>query len=481
MFENTHSYFKFPSEVNNRLDVTFNDSLLDEIYTKIEQSKYPFLELGDVVNFIKDSRNPTHIPDEEFDYVEIGKIDTVKGKVNSIKMLGKEATSSRVRRIMYRNHVIVSTTRPTRKAIAIVPPKLDGQICSTGLAVLRPKEGISAEFLFFALRTNISKAQFEKYCTGSGYPAINQEKDLPKIKIPNPEVIEQDRILSIVKPIQVKALRLEVLAKRATQEAKNFFEGIFSIDYPQADSENYFHLSGSSKKTVSFFKPIETIGNRLNYLSYNTKLQVIDQLKAKFNMIELKNAVEEKIFRGNQPIYDENGDFKVIKTVDIQEDRIKLDECLTVSEEFFNDNEAYHVKKGDILIASTGIGSMGKVAIYEEETPALCDSHISIVRLKESFDTSFIAHYLRSHFGQVQIEQFFTGSSGQIELQVGDIGKIIIPNNDENGISYHDQVKLAIEMNEKFNTSYNLNWAAIRKWIEAENTFEQLVLERPES
>ncbi|WML26280.1 restriction endonuclease subunit S [Neobacillus sp. OS1-33] len=476
MFEFSHSYFRFPEEFEKRLDVLYNDKIYNSIQEKINNSPFEFIPISEAANFIKDSRNPINTPDEEFFYAEIGKVDIVKGKLNPIKMIGKDATSSRVRRIMYKDTIIVSTTRPTRKAISLVPAKYDKEICSTGFAVLKPKPGILPEFLFFALRTDISKYQFEKYCSGAGYPAINQEVDLPQILVPNLDLLLQKQIISNVRKIQYIALKFEVFAKRALEEARAYFREQIEVEFDPDDENNYFHRSGTTKKTLSFYSFPDDLENRLNYLYYNPKLSIVDKLATKYSTTTINEIISEPIKRGNQPKYSDDGENKVIKTVDVIDEGIDLEQCLSVDNEFFEDSSEYHVRKGDILLASTGIGSMGKVALYESDTPAMCDGHVSIIRVKEDYDPSFIAHFLRSHFGQVQIEGLFTGSSGQIELQPVDIRKIVIPDNTDLGVPYLKQVEIANNMDkilEKFYTNRN---NAKDKWIEADKTFQEYTL-----
>ncbi|MGG2059669.1 hypothetical protein [Priestia megaterium] len=476
MFDFSHSFYRFPEEIDKRLDALYNDKLYDVMYEEINNSPHNFIPLSEAVDFLKDSRNPLDSPNEEFFYAEIGNVDTIKGKLQTIKMVGKEASSSRIRRVMYKDTVLVSTTRPTRKAIALVPAKYDKEICSTGFAVLKPKTEIMPEFLFFALRTDVSKMQFEKFCSGAGYPAINQEKDLPQILIPFLDEAEQKILLKKVRKIQYKALKFEVLAKRAKQEAKSYFEERINVQYDKNDEKNYFHKSGSEKKTIAFHFLAEHLENRLNYLFYHPKLNFIENLRAKYSTCSLSEILIEPITRGTQPIYSEEGNFKVIKTVDVSEEGINLEQCLTVDNEFFESGEDYHVRKGDILIASTGIGSMGKVAIYQSDIPAMCDGHISIIRVKNGYDSSFIAHYLRSHFGQAQIESYFTGSSGQIELQPIDIGKIVIPDNTSLGIPFSEQIEIAKNMDIKLEKCFLNRNNAREKWREADNTFEAYTL-----
>ncbi|MBD1224031.1 restriction endonuclease subunit S [Virgibacillus halodenitrificans] len=476
MFEFSHSFYRFPEEVNTRLDVLYNDAIYDDVYAEMDSSPFNFIPLSKGVDFLKDSRNPLLTPDEEFYYAEIGNVDIVKGKLGAVKMLGSEATSSRTRRVMYKDNILVSTTRPTRKAIAKVPSSLDGEICSTGFAVLRSIPEILPDFLLFSLRSDVSKKQFERYCTGAGYPAINQEKDLPKVLIPLLDKNEQELILSQVKRIQYHALRYEVLAKRVFEKTKTYFKEEINIPYDYENEKNYFHKSGFEKEKLSFHVFPENMDNRLNYLTYNPRLSVIDQLKTEYSTIKLSDILTEPIKRGNQPLYDETGSRKVIKTVDVSDEGINLEQCLSVEDDFFERSRENYVVKGDILITSTGIGSIGKISIYNHDEPVLCDGHISIIRISDEYSASFVCHFLRSHYGQVQIESLFTGSSGQIELQPSDIGGIILPDSSDLGIPLSKQVEIAERMDDKLGLYFINRKQAEKKWIEADQRFEEYIL-----
>jgi restriction endonuclease S subunit len=217
-------YIKSIDELS-RLDFEFNNLKYDILEKLISQSNTSFVELSEVVDFLQDSRNPMKYPDKEFIYIDIGNINTKWGTLNPIMMCGKDATSSRMRRVMYGGAVLVSTTRPTRNAISIVPNELDNQICSTALAVLRCKNDMNNKFLFYALRTQLTRLQFERYCSGSGYPEINQEIDIQKIKIPKPNTMqEQLKIVEKIENLLKEAKEKEHKSQEKWQEAKDTFE-----------------------------------------------------------------------------------------------------------------------------------------------------------------------------------------------------------------------------------------------------------------
>jgi type I restriction enzyme S subunit len=112
--------------------------------------------------------------------------------VNFQELIGEEAPS-RARKVIRTGDIIISTCRPTRGAIAVVPEELDNQICSTGFSVIRANKGVNTQYLHFILRSESTREQFRKWSTGSSYPAILDE-DVLKTLIPLPSKTLQDSI-----------------------------------------------------------------------------------------------------------------------------------------------------------------------------------------------------------------------------------------------------------------------------------------------
>ena len=476
--ENTHSYFRFADKINNRLDVQYNDELFEIIGELIAKSPFTFVELKEVVDFSKELRNPRKNPDEEFLYVDIGSINTTKGIPQPERMFGSEAKSSRIRKVMIKGSVLVSTTRPTRNAICTVPNELDDHICSTGFAVLVPKKGMLNKFLFYTLRSEICTRQFARYCSGSGYPAINQEIDLPEVLVPKPPEDIQKRIVEEINPLEKEALELESKKEKLKEEIDNLL--LYYLNFQLDKSLNlYFFKSGSEGQSITFHTFPEEIEDRMHYLFYHPKYEILDELKNKYKVVELNEVKKEPIIRGEQPEYSEVG-VMVIKTVDLKNEYIDYENCLKVSEEFFEEYAEKHpegvLRKGDILIASTGYVSMGKVDIYEREEPAMADGHISILRVKSGYDPYFIVYYLRSHFGQIQFDKWWSGSSGQIEIQPQDLEWFLIPESSEEGIPLEKQKEIAQRITEKLNDVFELEKKAKEKWEEAKRLFEKMIL-----
>lgn len=139
---------------------------------------------------VTEKRNPTLKPHEKFEYVDISSVDITTGTIISPQTLLGEEAPSRARKVIKEGDILISTVRPTRGAIAIVPKELDNQICSTGFCVIRVKDCTDVKYLHFILRSELVKEQFRKFSTGSSYPAI-LENDVKKTVIPLPSKKKQ--------------------------------------------------------------------------------------------------------------------------------------------------------------------------------------------------------------------------------------------------------------------------------------------------
>jgi type I restriction enzyme S subunit len=120
------------------------------------------------------------------------------------------------------------------------------------------------------------------------------------------------------------------------------------------------------------------------------------------------------INRGIAPRYAEGGSV-IINQKCIRDGVIKLEESKTYSKEQNVSKEKYLQNK-DILICSTGTGTLSRVGQVKNVFPNLTvDSHVSIVRINENIaDQLFIGFNLKSR--EKEIESLAEGSTGQTEL-----------------------------------------------------------------
>lgn len=139
---------------------------------------------------------------KRINYIDIGSVTNKDGITDVQEMLFKDAPS-RARRIVHTNDTIISTVRTYLKAIAYIDEKYDNYICSTGFAVITPKNNVDSRFLFYLLHSDKFICEVERISTGANYPAITPTK-LINLKCLMPNIQEQIKIRKYVEKIEMK-------------------------------------------------------------------------------------------------------------------------------------------------------------------------------------------------------------------------------------------------------------------------------------
>lgn len=121
----------------------------------------------------------------------------------------------------------------------------------------------------------------------------------------------------------------------------------------------------------------------------------------------------ELIKRGISPDYDDQSHSQVINQKCIRNNRLSLSEARPHST-VTPDEKILHY--GDILINSTGVGTLGRSAVFDIESENItCDSHVTILRPKgASITGEFLAYTIQ--LLQPYFESMASGSTGQAEL-----------------------------------------------------------------
>lgn len=130
--------------------------------------------------------------------------------------------------------------------------------------------------------------------------------------------------------------------------------------------------------------------------------------------------ISSYINRGIAPRYDEEGASVVINQKCVRDQRLNLEPARRQSKSFPSEKR---VCFGDVLINSTGVGTLGRVAqVYENLENCTVDTHVTIARAGRNTDLDFYGCCLLSH--QEVFERLGIGATGQTELGRGSIADI---------------------------------------------------------
>jgi type I restriction enzyme M protein len=92
----------------------------------------------------------------------------------------------------------------------------------------------------------------------------------------------------------------------------------------------------------------------------------------------------------------------------------------------YDNSPRSHLHKGDVLVTTTGLGTIGRIDLLETGQPCLTDAHVTNLRLRSprKISPDFLVHYLRSPLGQMQMERYTVGCTGQTELNDSDLARV---------------------------------------------------------
>ena len=183
-------------------------------------------------------------------------------------------------------------------------------------------------------------------------------------------------------------------------------------------------FSPSTKNTTEkSFKNSFLATGRLDAEYYQPKFDELEAEIAKTHeLAQLKDFLTLNQ-RGTQPNYAEHG-LPVINSKHVREGEVLLTDNRFAS--LSEKEEPLFIKKGDVLINGTGVGTIGRAACYLHEQNALPDNHVTILRT-DKINPVYLSVYLNSIAGKYQVDKYFKGSSGQIELYPKDIENFYIP------------------------------------------------------
>lgn len=90
------------------------------------------------------------------------------------------------------------------------------------------------------------------------------------------------------------------------------------------------------------------------------------------------------------------------------------------------------VEKYDVLVASTGDGTLGKSAVFDMDVPAIVDGHVTIIRVnRKKIDPYYLADFIRKGAGAIQINRAYTGATGLIELTPEQLDSVVVDTLDD--------------------------------------------------
>ena len=139
------------------------------------------------------------------------------------------------------------------------------------------------------------------------------------------------------------------------------------------------------------------------------------------------------LHRGKTPKYGNQKILPIIAQKCNHWNQLYIDRCLFSDIDYIlKYKEEQFLQKGDIIINSTGGGTVGRTgyiddSVFDKFDKFVADSHVTVVRSTKLVSHRYIYLYLLSPYIQIGIEERCTGSTNQIELRTTTISDYLVP------------------------------------------------------
>ena len=148
--------------------------------------------------------------------------------------------------------------------------------------------------------------------------------------------------------------------------------------------------------------------------------------------MRLEDLVIKDIKRGKSPTYTQkSGTLVFAQKCNTKAGVINLSLALFLDEAKLSKYpESEFMRDCDIVINSTGNGTLGRVGIYRDsdnpnKLPVVPDSHVTVIRVGEKVSVEYVFYGLKHY--QPLLEKLCSGSTNQTELSASTVKSLLFP------------------------------------------------------
>ena len=334
----------------------------------------------------------------------------------------------------------------------------NGAIASSLVILRKYSEDIFLKYLFTYINSNLLNNEIKKYDNGTAQPNLSAA-NLKKFFVPMPPLIEQKRIVEKIEellpfieyydklekelnklndefPSKIKdsILHEAIQGKLAPQDPDDEPASVL-LEKIRAEKERLLEekLIKKNKKESFIFKENNHFYEKIGK---NEPICIDDEIEFdipnSWKWVRLE-TVCEYIQRGKSPKYSDIKKYPVVAQKCNQWSGFSLEKAKFIDPNTVDSyKEERILKNKDVLLNSTGLGTLGRVGLYDESVNefgwAVADSHITVIR---PFSRFILQEYIYIYFAnptvQTVIESKAGGSTKQKELNLSTVKNYLIP------------------------------------------------------
>ena len=336
----------------------------------------------------------------------------------------------------------------------IIPDELDNANLTENADKLVLFNGINKYCLHFFLSSGFFQEQISDAITKVGQPKLaitriqNFLLPLPPLSVQNAIVAKLEQVLPLVDAYENALLQKEELKsalpdkikKAILQEAitgqlteawrksatiKESGKQLLDRIIEERNAKAIADWEEALKKNPKAKKPVPVVASEID------EEEIPFEVPESWCWCHLGEICNE-IKRGKSPKYVDRSDYLAFaQKCNVKTGGIDLSLALYLDEKSIDRySEEDNLIKGDVVINSTGGGTMGRVGYYETKVPegikgVYPDSHVTVIRSVGNINQRYL-YYILKH-NQPVLEDCGTGSTNQTELKPAVLANFVIP------------------------------------------------------
>ena len=326
-------------------------------------------------------------------------------------------------------------------------------ICNQQINAVLPNSEVLSDYTYFCMCSQYEQEQIWTNSSATTLPILNKSK-FDNLLFPIPPHEQQSRIVERIKGLfffvekvqsnqeslkttvgiaKSKILDLAIRGQLVPQDPNDEPASVL-LERIRAEKEELIRqgkLKRDKKESVIFRGDdnsyYEKVGCDVRCIDEEIPFEVPDT----WAWTRLENCCIKEIRRGKAPRYvDKSGVLVFAQKCNTKHNGIDIGLSLSLDETTLGrySNDEY-MQDGDVVINSTGTGTLGRVGLYRATDnvlglPIVPDSHVTIIRAAGSIQALYLYTFLKVHQGE--LEKKGEGSTNQKELKPLTLKKMLI-------------------------------------------------------
>lgn len=398
-------------------------------------------DLESIVDVMKNGANLKQLSEQNEGYLPITRIETIANEYIDLERVKYVETSPEIEEkyLVLKGDILFSHINSDKHlGKTAIYDGSDKLIHGINLLLIRANERIQKPLLNYLFKYYRNKGEFIKVAQRAvNQSSINQKK-LKSITIPIPPLPEQKQIVAKLDALFGHLEQVRERLDRIPELLKNFRQSVLTQAVTGKLTEEWRERR-NLENSIGIFKNIE------KRRSDNKKKKIRDKrievrsdldlfnLPNTWNWCDLDYLIDEEdnfCYGVVQPGKDVSGQQKIIRVLDIKNDKILTEQLRGISWDIDKSYKRSKVKKGDLLVSI--VGTIGRSAIVDSESEGFNIARAVAKVPISDISSSFVKIFIDSLYGQ----RWLVGDAREVARKTLNLNQlstlpIPVPSNEE--------------------------------------------------